>query len=72
MAIDGAFLSQRFQRIGDEHTELVRIACAMAEMDDREDRLFRRLMIAEASNRIADLWQEVAAHVADGGAGVDA
>ncbi|TIO36535.1 hypothetical protein [Mesorhizobium sp.] len=72
MAIDGEFLLSRFQRIGDEHAELVRIACAMAEIDDREDRLFRRLMIAEASNRIADLWQEVAAHVTDGGAGVDA
>ncbi|MER8581725.1 hypothetical protein NKG95_24045 [Mesorhizobium sp. M1423] len=69
---DGEFLSQRFQRIGEEHTELVRIACAMAEIDDREERLFRRLMIAEASNRIADLWQEVAAHVAEGGAGGDA
>ncbi|MER9596694.1 hypothetical protein [Mesorhizobium sp. M0244] len=72
MGFDGEFLSQRFQRIGEEHTELVRIACAMAEIDDREDRLFRRLMIAEASNRIADLWQEVAAHLANGGAGVDA
>ncbi|MER9972018.1 hypothetical protein [Mesorhizobium sp. M0060] len=69
---DGEFLSQRFQRIGEEHTELVRIACAMAEIDDREERLFHRLMIAEASNRIADLWQQVAAHLADGGAGANA
>ncbi|WP_352650578.1 hypothetical protein [Mesorhizobium sp. M0136] len=44
----------------------------MAEVDDREDRLFRRLMIAEASNRIADLWEEVAGHLAEGGAGADA
>lgn len=72
MAFDGKFMSQRFQRIREEHTDMVKIACAMAEIDDREDRLFRRLMIAEASDRIAVLWQEIAAHLLDGGAGVDA
>ncbi|MER8838466.1 hypothetical protein NKH86_06850 [Mesorhizobium sp. M0913] len=72
MAVDVDYLTERVRLIADEQADMIRMACAMAAIDDREDRLFRGTMIVEAGSRIADFWKEIAAHIADRGAAIDA
>ncbi|MER8396039.1 hypothetical protein NKH10_30080 [Mesorhizobium sp. M1340] len=72
MAVDIDYLTERVRLIADEQADMIRMACAMGAIDDRDDRLFRGRVIVEAGSRIADLWKEIAAHIAGGGAGVDA